>query len=237
MGNFMIKIIQTGPFGVNSLVVPLTENKVFVVDPACCKFCGDEAVITDFLEQNSLECVAIILTHGHFDHISGINILKEKFPNAKVLISKKDSFLIGKNSQKAQENILSLMGFSSFLPSVSNLCESDSFLEDEKTLFDCFGKFPLVSESLIQSLKEWLVIETPGHTFGSVCLFNKKQNILISGDTLFYKSWGRCDLGGSEKLLFESLQKLKNKIPLNAKVFPGHEKCNFDFGEDSGVCF
>lgn len=43
----MVKILRTGPLGVNSLVVELCENKVFIVDPACCEYCGDKTIISD----------------------------------------------------------------------------------------------------------------------------------------------------------------------------------------------
>ena len=49
----MVKILRTGPLGVNSMVVDLCENKVFIVDPASCEYCGDKTVISDYLKENN----------------------------------------------------------------------------------------------------------------------------------------------------------------------------------------
>jgi len=68
-----------------------------------------------------------------------------------------------------------------------------------------------------------VVLETPGHTPGSVCLYAEKEGILFSGDTLFFDGVGRSDLpGGSEKKLRESIQKKIAVLPPETRVFPGH---------------
>ncbi len=225
-------VIRTGPFQVNSLIVPLVRNFVFIVDPACCDFSGDSTKVTDFLSSNNLLPVAIILTHGHFDHVSGLQSLKKSFPDIPVLIHKEDSALIGENSQKLQGNHLHSMGFSEFLPYVSNLPEATHFLDDEKTLFDVLNDD--FSDSEISSaLKKWLIMHTPGHTEGSCCLYNADDKILISGDTLFYRSWGRTDLfGGSEAKIRKSLKRLYDEIDEDALVYPGHDRTGFKMEEN-----
>jgi hypothetical protein len=68
-----------------------------------------------------------------------------------------------------------------------------------------------------------VVLETPGHTPGSVCFYSEKEGILFSGDTLFFDGVGRSDLpGGSEKKLRESIQKKIAVLPPETRVFPGH---------------
>ena len=124
------------------------------------------------------------------------------------------------------------MGFSDFAESVSNLCDCDGFLEDEKSLFECLDECKSSSlkgltEDVCDCLKEWKVIFTPGHTMGSVCLYNEKDKILISGDTLFYGSWGRTDLGGSEEMIMKSLKKIQAKVDGKALVYPGHDYYGF----------
>lgn len=233
----MIKVIHTGPFGVNTLAVGVGKNKVFAVDPACCAFCGDEMVFVDYLKKNNLDCAAIVLTHGHFDHVAGVKVLKKFYPDAPVLIHENDSNFIGSSSEQSHKKILSMMGSESFLPSVSFLPQADSFLEDRKTLLDsvksaskgkCFSGI-LADEELCASFAEWQVILTPGHTSGSVCLYNSKEKILLSGDTLFYGNFGRTDLGGNELQMMESLSLLKRIIPPDAKVYPGHDFTDFSF--------
>lgn len=228
----MIKVIQTGPLGVNSLVVSLSENKVFIVDPACCSFCGDEKKITSFLAENNLEPVAIVLTHGHFDHVAGLPFLKKVYPDISVLIHKNDKFYIGAEGIQIQREQLSYIGFYDFADSVCNLCDCDGFLDDEKNLYECLSSCKNTPTnnllpSVCDCLKDWKVLYTPGHTMGSVCLYNEKENVLISGDTLFYKSWGRTDLGGSEELIMQSLRKIKNRVDGNALVYPGHDYFGF----------
>jgi hydroxyacylglutathione hydrolase len=67
----------------------------------------------------------------------------------------------------------------------------------------------------------WKVIHTPGHTPGSICLL--KNNVILTGDTLFLDGWGRTDLpGGSEKDMKESLKKLDKIIKPGMMVYPGH---------------
>ena len=70
----------------NTLVVPVENNKCFVVDPAGCKLSNDENLIIDYLKSHKLECEGIVLTHSHFDHITGIAPLKAAFPNAQICI-------------------------------------------------------------------------------------------------------------------------------------------------------
>ena len=83
-----IHIIRTGFFKVNTLVVPLENKACFVVDPAASFYSGDKDAVTGYLKNHKLDCKAIILTHSHFDHITGIATVKEAFPKAKIAIHK-----------------------------------------------------------------------------------------------------------------------------------------------------
>lgn len=232
----MVKIIQTGPLSVNSAVVTLCKNKVFVVDPATNFLSADEKKISSYLEQNKLDLVAIILTHGHFDHVAGLPFLKRVYPNVPVLIHKGDSCMIGEGSGSVQARTLSYVGFLDFLPGVSDLPNPDIFLEDGKNLFDCledfFCRHHTIAEELKTSLQQWKILHTPGHTSGSICLYNQNRNIFISGDTLFYGSWGRTDLGGSDEMIFKSLARLKKEISPEAIVYPGHDRFGFMMKEN-----
>ncbi|MBQ0051547.1 MAG: MBL fold metallo-hydrolase [Treponema sp.] len=227
-----MKILRTGPLGVNTLIVPLVRNLVLIVDPACCKFSRDEEKLSNYLKENNLQPAVIVLTHGHFDHVSGLPSLYKSFPNTPILIHKADSDLIGPDSQKAQYGHLYPMGFDVFLPFVSNLPAATAFLEDEKNLLELLPQYAEDSE-LAECLQKWCVIHTPGHTPGCCCLYNEDDLILISGDTMFYHSWGRTDLpGGNESEIQKSLLKIAEIVEEDALVFPGHETSGFKLEEN-----
>ena len=198
-----IKCIQTGVFRVNTYIVPVEGNKVFVVDPAACAFSGDENKITLYLEKNHLECVAILLTHCHFDHISGILPIKQKFPNAKIAASAIDAPEIGYGM--VNKSCLRGMGLEDLAETLMNQPKPDILLLEGD---DFYG---------------WKVMITPGHTSGCLCLYNKSEQKLISGDTLFFNGYGRTDLPtGSDKEMAESLERLRREVPFNADLYPGH---------------
>jgi hydroxyacylglutathione hydrolase len=67
------------------------------------------------------------------------------------------------------------------------------------------------------------VLHTPGHTEGSVCLYEERRGLLLSGDTLFASSYGRTDLpGGSDEAMVASLGRLVDALPPATRVLPGH---------------
>lgn len=236
-----IDAIHTGPLGVNTYIVSLGGPAVFIVDPAACAFSGDEYTITRYLEEKKLTPVAIVLTHGHFDHVAGLPQLRKCYGESlPILIHKADAPFIGANSESLQSQSLSAMRFEEFIPSVTNLPEPDYFLCEGKTLADylCGGKNNkgnsaidecIKSDDCVKNaLKGWTVLHTPGHSPGSVCLYNKDERTLISGDTLFYHAYGRTDLpGGDEYTIQKSLRRLLKEIPQNTLIYPGHDAYGF----------
>ena len=198
-----IKCIQTGVFNVNTYIVPVEEGKVFVVDPAACAFSGDENKITLYLEKNHLECAAVLLTHCHFDHIAGILPIIQKFPDAKIVSSITDAPEVGYG--KINKTCLHGMGLEDLAETLEMQPKPDTLLKEGD---DFFG---------------WKVLITPGHTKGSLCLYNESEKKLISGDTLFFNGYGRTDLPtGSDIEMAESLKRLRREIPFNADLYPGH---------------
>lgn len=198
-----IKCIQTGVFRVNTYIVPCGENKVFVVDPAACAFSGDENKIILYLEKNHLECEAVLLTHCHFDHIAGILPIKEKYPRAKIVASKIDAPEVGYGM--VNKTCLNGMGLEDLAETLKNQPKPDTLLQEGD---DFFG---------------WKVMITPGHTAGSLCLYNEEEKKLISGDTLFYNGYGRTDLPtGNDSEMFKSLERLRREVPFNVDLYPGH---------------
>lgn len=167
------------------------ENKdAFIVDP------GDSSKnIINVIEKNNLSTKFILLTHGHFDHVGAVAALKEKY-NVPIYLSEKDKNFL----EKPEEVRASAFGIQ------IEPAKVDYFVKDKDEI-----KF---SQDIIK------VIETPGHTIGSVCYLFK--NLLFSGDTLFNGSIGRTDFPESDhNLMMESLKKLKN-LDDDIFVLSGH---------------
>lgn len=207
----MIQTLQTGVLGVNTYIVYTSENKCFVVDPASCKLSGDETKILDFLSENHLECEGIVITHSHFDHVTGILPLQKKFPNVKIAIHKAESQDLQNNCGDANSSMLSSFGMHSYIDEVAKQPSANVLLQEGD---DWFG---------------WKVLHTPGHSPGSICLYNKEENALITGDTMFANGgYGRTDfVGGDSLLLIQSLGRLQDEIPAGTLVYPGHDEFGF----------
>ena len=168
------------------------SKKIIVVDPA-----DRGEYLYNAFKEAGLEVAAILLTHGHFDHIWGCNQLRE-LAGVQVFAFEDEKELC----ESAKLNVSEDVG----RPYTATV---DWYLKDGETVN-------------IEGM-EFKVIWTPGHTQGSCCYYFEKDNILISGDTLFEGSVGRSDLPtGDGKLLSRSLKERLMILPDETLVFPGH---------------
>lgn len=223
-------LLQTGIFNINTWIIKLSENEVIIVDPASCKESHDEMKIINFLNKNNLLPIGIILTHCHFDHITGTKVIKEYFPNCKIASHDLDKDAASQNAKQMQENILNGMGFDFFISALENLPKIDITFLGNETL-NAFTS-PELSSQAIEQLNNWKIIHTPGHTPGGICLFNQNEKQLISGDTLFYQSYGRTDLpGGNHSQMMKTLSSIKESIPSDTLIYPGHDYFDFPLSE------
>ena len=214
-----IHVLHTGVFNVNTLVVPFEDGKCFVVDPAACALSGDQSLITDYLKAHKLELAGIVLTHTHFDHITGVSALKNAFPEAKVYVHEAEAGELGAGAAgPMNSSVLRFFGAPELLEVVGQQPAADKLMREGMSVFG------------------WKVLHTPGHTPGSVCLFKADatddgRGILISGDTLFdYGGYGRTDMyGGDELEIQKSLARLQRDIPAGTLVYPGHDSFGFSF--------
>ena len=184
-------------FSANCYVVQSKENNAFLVDP------GAEAEnIIDFLKSHGVTPKMILLTHGHFDHIGAVKDLRREYPGLPVYLSEKDVDLLegdDKTGALARRFIDDIDPY---------VFEVDGFLREGEDL--------TLDELTIR------VLETPGHTKGSVCLIY--GHTIFTGDTLFRHDHGRTDLyGGSLQEMCASLGKL-GQITEDYIIRPGHEE-------------
>ncbi len=138
----------------------------------------------------------LLNTHAHMDHIAGDEEIQRKY-NVPIFMHKEDEVLI-----KAFKESLSMFGMPNYDPP-----ENITFIEDGHI-------FKLGN-------KEIKTIHTPGHTKGGVSYLI--DDMLFSGDTLFYESIGRTDLyGGNYNQLLDSIKSKLFVLPNNTKIYPGH---------------
>ena len=163
-------------------------NDVIIIDPAC-KIEKLEPYI------NNKNVLAVLLTHGHFDHIKTVDSLYSKY-KMPIYIHKDDEYLIRDKKQSTN------FGLSEVIY-VSSPC---MYYDEGLLKIDDFN---------------FEVLFTPGHTKGSVCLII--ENSMFTGDTLFHLSVGRTDLdGGSSSSLKNSL-KIIREIEKDLDIYPGHD--------------
>lgn len=183
----------TGIISTNCYVVSNEETKeAVIVDPAACP-----SSILNYIKEKELKIVAILLTHGHFDHTMGLNGFLERYDVPVYAHEQEESTL--------KEPALNLSG--SYTSGFS--FSGASYIQDGQVL------------SLAGY--DFLVLYTPGHTPGGVCYYVEKEKVLFSGDTLFQNSVGRTDFPGSS--MAELIRGIREKIltlPDDVKVYPGH---------------
>ena len=172
------------------LLIDEETNQAALVDPG-----GEANELIFAIQANAVKVCAILLTHGHFDHILALDEIK-KYTGAPVYIHRLDNACL----TNPEFSLMTLVGRSdTFDP-------ADVLLEDGDTIS--------VGASTVK------VIYTPGHTVGSVCF--KTDAGIISGDTLFYESIGRTDFpGGDFATIDASIQRLY-AIEGDENVYPGH---------------
>jgi hydroxyacylglutathione hydrolase len=176
------------------IVVDEKTNKCLIIDP------GDdwEYLISKIQEQN-LAVTAIIATHGHFDHIMGVFPIQRMF-NVSFLIHKNDEFLL-QNMQSSARHFLNV--------EAGPVPIADCNLKDK--------------EAILLGANKFEIIHTPGHTPGSICLYNKKDKILFTGDLVFAEGGvGRTDFSYSNQSELEKSIARVFKLPEDTIIYPGH---------------
>ncbi|MGI6731287.1 MAG: MBL fold metallo-hydrolase [Anaerovoracaceae bacterium] len=189
----IIKNFTSGPLGTNSyLVTDKNTKKSFIVDAG-----GHNVDMVNHIKENQLQVEYIILTHGHGDHIGGVEAYKKEFPGVKLVAGAEEKQLLSDAK----------LNFSRETTGFSIGLVADHYVIDGETIKvgDMELKF----------------IHTPGHTKGGICILVK--DALFSGDTLFAQSIGRTDFpGGSYPEIVASIRNKLFVLPDDTRVYPGH---------------
>jgi hydroxyacylglutathione hydrolase len=197
------KIFPVGPLQCNcSILGDEKTHEAMVIDP------GDQIEgILEILRQEKLTLKQIVITHAHIDHVGGAMKLKTA-TGAPILMNQNDYALLKMLDMQA-----TWVGMQS--PGAVQIDESVSQ-----------GRVLKIGEISSQ------VIDTPGHTEGSICVYIPAEKKLIAGDTLFAGSIGRTDLpGGSMEKIMRSLHNQVLALPDETEVTPGHGP-NTTIGEE-----
>lgn len=189
-----IENIVLGPVGTNCYIVINEGTKeCFLVDMAACP-----PELVSHIKNSGLTVKAVLLTHGHFDHIMGLDRFLEEFPAPVYACA-------------AEKELLE----SPQLNSSSGMLGQPYTFHGAQYVKD--GDLLDIAGMKIQ------VIQTPGHTIGGCCYYIADEQTLFSGDTLFRASIGRTDLPtGSMGALVRSVKEKILVLPDETRVYPGH---------------
>lgn len=188
------KIINGGLLEICYFVHDEDNKEGFLVDPGY----GVERIL-NFLMAHSYKAKYILLTHGHFDHILGVPEIVKKH-SSKLYVPMLDVELLS----SVEHSYASMLKISK-MP----IFNVDRELNDGDTI-------NILDHDIT-------CISTPGHTKGSMSYYMKNENILFSGDALFFGTYGRVDFyGGNVEDMENSLKNKLFKLPEDCKVYPGH---------------
>ncbi len=188
-----VNVYQLGVLETNCYVVG-GKDGIVIVDPG-----GSSPHLLDAIEKDSRKVAAILLTHGHFDHIAGVDGLVKKYQVPVYALDKEKEMLTDPSNNLAAD-----------LGGESVTIESEITYFSEGDVLEAGG---LSFETI------WV----PGHSYGGCCYYVKDEGVLFSGDTLFCGSIGRSDFpGGDMKALVDALKQKVMILPDETKVLPGH---------------
>ncbi|MEA5091349.1 Hydroxyacylglutathione hydrolase GloC [bioreactor metagenome] len=187
-----ILVMEVGMIGTNCYIAVNEEtNAGVVVDPG-----GDSDKILNVIKKHDIKIEAIFITHGHSDHIMGLDEVR-KATGAKVYISKADEPML----KDADRNL-------------------SMFIGQNKTFAGADENFTDGQELVVAGIK-FKILATPGHTPGGVCIL--ADNVVFCGDTVFAESIGRTDLpGGSYEDIIKSIKEKILPLADNVQLLPGH---------------
>ena len=188
-----IECIPAGILGTNCYFVINEDTKeIAIIDPG-----GYSKKMKTTIQENGYIPAAILLTHGHFDHMMGVAPLLEDYPVPVYIMAAEEDILLD-----PQKNLSAKYTEGCTLEGVTKVHDGDK----------------ISAAGFV-----FTALKTPGHTVDGCCYYLEDREILFSGDTLFHASVGRFDLPTScEEDLIRSIREKLFVLPEAVKVLPGH---------------
>ena len=187
-----IKRLSLGPIGTNGYIVSAKSNAL-IIDPG-----GDPEKMISYITDENLRPSAILLTHAHFDHIGGVEAIRNHYHIDVYIHELEKDWLTDPN----------LNGSARYMFGDVIVERADKLITAGKNRIGSF---------------EFEVIHTPGHSPGSVGFIFEEEQFILSGDVLFQNGIGRTDLpGGDMKTLEDSIKNKLYQLPPDMVVYSGH---------------
>ena len=193
----IIDTLVLGDFQTNCFCVRQNEevSECLIIDPGM----GAE-VLVQMLTEKGYTPIEILLTHGHADHIGGVESLRQHWPGVRVSIHKEDAGML----TNPADNLSLMAGV------MVQTRPAEVLLNSEDIYYEAAGL-------------RFKVLHTPGHTPGGICLYASDEDILFAGDTLFAGSVGRSDFpGGDHRMLIDMIRQKLLILPQKTMVYTGH---------------
>jgi hydroxyacylglutathione hydrolase len=195
--SLQIHTIPMGPLDTNCYVLWRDD----VETPAC--WVVDVAMwskpMAEFLQEKNLNPLRALLTHGHGDHIGGLEYLLGQFPRMRICCPASDAPMLG--SPELNLSATFLMGIKA--PEAHELLQPGDELD-------------------LDGLA-WRVLDTSGHTPGGASFYCPAEGVVCTGDSLFSGSIGRCDIpNGDHDRLVRNIREQLFTLPDDTRVLPGH---------------
>lgn len=216
-----LRVVSTveGPIETNCyLLYGSKSGEAAIVDVA-----GTLDSLVSVIRDNDLHLKYIFVTHAHWDHVEGLSALKEKFPQAAVCMSREEYEAMQNYTAFAKETYPDRFDEYTQDSATAKMINTDlSAIEPD--IFIADGDEYKLGRLIVGT------IVAPGHSIGSVCYHC--DNILFSGDVLFYRSAGNTGFyKASRQDLIESVRKIYALLPDSTAVYPGHDRIT-DLGSE-----